>query len=318
MEATQREKNIYGNGVEIVSREEDCTVYRLTDKNGGDIVMTCYKVFPGIELVYNDVHMQECHIEPVSCGNVIQIDHCREGRIECEFSDEYIYLTAGDLSIAYKNDVGHGSYFPLSHYHGVSIYIDIDEAPKCLSCFLVDVNVSPEALAQKFCSDNKGFVVRSNEHIDHVFSELYDVHDSIKKGYFKVKILELMLFLLGFDVKNKSEERFVSRAQVSLAKCVRRYLTDNMDKKLTLEQLSSQFHISGTQIKDAFKAVYGVSLYAFIRTQKMESAAQMLITTDKSVLEIAGLYGYDNGSKFASAFKTVIGMTPNEYRNHNL
>jgi AraC-like DNA-binding protein len=69
-----------------------------------------------------------------------------------------------------------------------------------------------------------------------------------------------------------------------------------------------------TLIKSAFRAVYGVPLYAYIRTQKMESAAYMLEHTDKSVLQIAGEHGYDNGSKFASAFRQVKGMTPSAYR----
>ena len=90
-----------------------------------------------------------------------------------------------------------------------------------------------------------------------------------------------------------------------------------MDDRFTLEQLSEYFHVSGTQIKTAFKAVYGVSFYSYIRTQKMESAAYMLEYTDKSILEISGEHGYDNASKFANAFKTVKGITPTEYRSRN-
>lgn len=93
------------------------------------------------------------------------------------------------------------------------------------------------------------------------------------------------------------------------------YLTEHMDNRITLKKLSGFFHVSGTQIKTAFKAVYGVSFYAYIRTQKMESAAYMLEYTEKSILEIAGEHEYDNGSKFANAFKAVKGMTPTEYRN---
>ena len=90
-----------------------------------------------------------------------------------------------------------------------------------------------------------------------------------------------------------------------------------MDKRITLDQVSERFHVSGTQIKNSFKAVYGVSMYAFIRAQKMHSAAAMLKSTDLTILEIAGEYGYENGSKFAGAFKAVMGMPPNEYRIKN-
>ena len=72
--------------------------------------------------------------------------------------------------------------------------------------------------------------------------------------------------------------------------------------------------MSATLIKNCFKDVYGVSVYSYIRTQKMEKAAVMLRETDMQVTEIAGTLGYDNSSKFAKAFKDVKGVTPGVYR----
>lgn len=46
----------------------------------------------------------------------------------------------------------------------------------------------------------------------------------------------------------------------------------------------------------------------------MLMAAQQLINTQRSILEIASECGYDNGSKFSEAFRKVIGETPSEYR----
>ena len=37
-------------------------------------------------------------------------------------------------------------------------------------------------------------------------------------------------------------------------------------------------------------------------------------TPDRTVLDIAGEFGYDNPSKFARAFRAVIGVSPNAYR----
>ena len=46
----------------------------------------------------------------------------------------------------------------------------------------------------------------------------------------------------------------------------------------------------------------------------MRGAAQLLRSTDRTVLDIAGQFGYDNASKFAKAFRNVIGVSPNAYR----
>ena len=127
--------------------------------------------------------------------------------------------------------------------------------------------------------------------------------------------MELFLFLSAMDIsRDQSRGRSVSGSQVVIAKEVCRYLTDNMDKRITLDQVSERFHVSGTQIKNSFKAVYGQSLYSYMRTQKMQSAAMLLRDSDLSVLDVAGKFGYDNASKFAKAFKDCHGVTPVQYR----
>ena len=120
-----------------------------------------------------------------------------------------------------------------------------------------------------------------------------------------------------FDTEEAMESRIVSPAQANFAKEIAAYMTENMYEKLTLEHLTGKFHTSATAIKSAFKAVYGVSFYAYIKTQKMESAAYMLEYTDKTVLDIANEHGYANSGKFAVAFRSVKGIAPQEYRMQN-
>lgn len=282
---------------------------------GGEIRLASYPVFPGIALTYTDVNAASCAAAP-GAGEVLEITHCRAGRMECQFTDEFCYLTAGDLAITQKRGGGRATYFPLGHYAGISILVDLNGAPDCLSCILDDVNVQPRALCKKYCAGGTSFIARSNPALEHIFSELYSVPPEIQKGYFKVKALELLLFLSGMDIgRDELAQRSYTSAQVALAKAVCRYLSAHMDRRYTLEQLSEIFHVSGTQIKAAFKGVYGVPIYTYTRTQKMQAAARLLRESDCTVLEIAGRVGYDNGSKFAGAFRDVMGVTPNEYRS---
>ena len=46
----------------------------------------------------------------------------------------------------------------------------------------------------------------------------------------------------------------------------------------------------------------------------MERAAELLRSTDLSILEIAGRVGYDSQSKFTAAFKSAYQVLPKEYR----
>ena len=70
-----------------------------------------------------------------------------------------------------------------------------------------------------------------------------------------------------------------------------------------------------TSKKACFKGVYGTSIFAYMRAYRMNRAAVLLRAGGgKSVAEIAGRVGYDSPSKFAAAFKEVMGKSPLEYR----
>lgn len=93
------------------------------------------------------------------------------------------------------------------------------------------------------------------------------------------------------------------------------YLLSATEERPTTAELSAKFHASATQILQSFQGVYGMSPAAFLRAQKMHAAAELLRSTDRTVLDIAGQFGYDNASKFARAFRSVIGVSPNAYRS---
>lgn len=71
----------------------------------------------------------------------------------------------GDLSVTVKRQHLSEYNVPLCHYHGISIYINIDVAPECLSCFLEDVNIRPRELAERLCEKENCFIIRSQAYI---------------------------------------------------------------------------------------------------------------------------------------------------------
>ncbi|MBR6771233.1 MAG: helix-turn-helix transcriptional regulator [Lachnospiraceae bacterium] len=317
MEACEGKEKFCQGKKQMLSEGQDSILTQIANEKG-QYLMTAYQVLPGITFIYNDAHIQQvCFEERKTVSNdMIEISHCREGRLECNIHGEFCYLTPGDLAIAQTNSISGRAYFPLCHYHGLTIQVDLKKTPQCLSCLLEDVTVSPRAIAEKFCGARGGFITRANSSVEHIFSELYSVPEKIQKGYFKIKALELFLFLSTLDIQQDEwENRICTKSQVTLAKEISQYMMEHMEERITLEHLIEHFHLSGAHLKKTFKGVYGVSIGSYIRNQKMESAAYMLEYTTKSILDIANAHGYDNGSKFASAFRAVKGVNPTEYRN---
>ncbi len=107
---------------------------------------------------------------------------------------------------------------------------------------------------------------------------------------------------------------YFQKTQIEKIRKLKSFLEENLYRHYTLEELSSMFSIGLTAMKQCFKAVYGVSIYSYMRTYRMNAAAVLLRREGCSIGQVAALVGYENPSKFSSAFKDVIGITPSEYR----
>ncbi len=106
----------------------------------------------------------------------------------------------------------------------------------------------------------------------------------------------------------------ISRRHRRLAKDLRTYLRQNLDRKVTIRELAKHFRVSETLVKSCFKEVYGETLHVWFRHEKMLMADRTLERTSRSVMEIAGSLGFDNASKFAKVFGEDMGMPPALYR----
>ena len=92
------------------------------------------------------------------------------------------------------------------------------------------------------------------------------------------------------------------------------YLVEHVAERVTIAELSVQFHINPTTLKDMFKAEYGTSIAAHIKEHRMEKAARLLLETSDSISGIAGAVGFESQSRFTTAFKETYGILPTEYR----
>ena len=66
---------------EVIPKDNDgyCTVYKMDCADGLGL-MTVYQAFPGIQLIYNDFEATEYEWEGIFDKNILEINHCREGR----------------------------------------------------------------------------------------------------------------------------------------------------------------------------------------------------------------------------------------------
>lgn len=310
----------FGANVTQVASQGDCRVLRLDDKTGEGF-MTMYRLFDGVYLMYNDFHLRSCVSQYQNAETMLCIDHCREGRIEHEnLLHEHYYMDAGTIRIDKRVHHEGKVELPLSHYHGMTIGFVSGEAEQSLGREMPFLSVDLKALGEKFCPDNKEFLIRENKQLSVIFSQLYHAPKAAKLDYFRVKTAELLLVLSSLDLNEHDRQgQYFPMRQTEKIKQIHSLITTSLERSYTIEQLSERFTIAPATLRKVFKAVYGTPVYRYIKTYKMKAAASMLISQPSlTVSQIAQQLGYDNASKFSAAFRDVMGASPQEYRNKEM
>lgn len=304
------------NGI-LLARSDGCSVYQFRNATG-DGTMTCYEVFPGAMLCFNDFHMVYFDSAYTPGREMFAIDHCREGKMEyLAATNAYAYVSAGDIKLDRRLTHTGRFTFPSSHYHGLTVAFDLAAAVDALALEVKDFPVDLRSLQEKFCPGNYPRVIHEKGAAEHIFGELYQVPEKIRIPYFKIKVLELLLYLDALELpKDQAKPPYYYKTQVEKVKSIQAFLAEHMSENYTLDDLSSRFDIPRTGMKNCFRSVYGTSIKAWLTDYRMNHAAELLrADRGKSVAEIAGLVGYDSASKFAIAFRKIMGMSPLEYRN---
>ena len=145
---------------------------------------------------------------------------------------------------------------------------------------------------------------------------MYNVPKEIRMDLFKVKIMELLLRLKMLDKTLYTDDRiYIPAGQAEKIKEVHKLIIDSPSKNYTVEVLSQMFDIPGSTLRKNFREIYGSPIYKYIKKFKINKAAELL-KSDSSlkVSDVAESVGYDNPSKFAAAFRDVMGITPLEYK----
>ena len=96
------------------------------------------------------------------------------------------------------------------------------------------------------------------------------------------------------------------------------YLDDNyMNGDLSQTEVADYFQISVYTLSKMFNNQIGMGFSKYINSKRIETAKNLLITTEHSVKEIANMVGVADDNYFSRIFKKYRGVSPLEFRNEN-
>ncbi|MBE6644081.1 MAG: helix-turn-helix domain-containing protein [Ruminococcaceae bacterium] len=103
-------------------------------------------------------------------------------------------------------------------------------------------------------------------------------------------------------------------AKPSVAESAKRYICENIDKKITIKDICDEIGCSKTTLIAAFKKEFGTTVNAAITKSKLEEAKKLLIAGVLSINEISQATGFYDQAYFSKVFSNEYGVPPSEYK----
>ena len=86
---------------------------------------------------------------------------------------------------------------------------------------------------------------------------------------------------------------------------------------LTVDDLAAAAGLSRAHFSREFRRAFGESPHAYLLTRRLERAAALLRTTDRSVADVCFSVGLRSVGSFTSSFTRTFGVSPTVYRDRH-
>lgn len=144
--------------------------------------------------------------------------------------------------------------------------------------------------------------------------QVCDAKESCMELDIKWRLEKIFYVLVKKVFKRKDELGKEKQETISNVKIVVDYIHENYQNQITIGELADLLHFSEPYFMRFFKKYTGTTCVAYINEFRMNKAAELLIGTDLSVMEVAMQVGMHNISYFNRMFKNKYDITPKEYR----
>lgn len=131
-----------------------------------------------------------------------------------------------------------------------------------------------------------------------------------------LEILSYSLQIFVYDSNRTNLPAAITKSEFQRLQHAKEVLLQRMDNPPSLLELSRIIGMNDFKLKHHFKAVFGTTVFGYLRDIRMEKAILLLQEGMTSVSMAAAHVGYTNASYFASAFRKRYGMNPGEFLHY--
>jgi len=132
---------------------------------------------------------------------------------------------------------------------------------------------------------------------------------------FSPLIMEGLVFEIIGEVSRQSNGARSDRCP-SWLKSVEEYIKDHFEDRLTLPELAAVINVHPVHLAQTFRRHYNTTIGSYLRRLRLERSREQLLSTNKTLAEIACGNGFSDQSHFTRLFKREFGQTPHAYRQN--
>ncbi len=104
------------------------------------------------------------------------------------------------------------------------------------------------------------------------------------------------------------------KRELKLIRKLGKEISKNPSQAYNLEELSLSSGLSQAKLQDGFRFLYNRTVTEYIRHVRLETARELMKTTDLNISQIVYTIGFTSRSYFSKIFKEKYNMTPNEFK----
>lgn len=134
----------------------------------------------------------------------------------------------------------------------------------------------------------------------------------------KSDIYKIILWII------RNSNRKIEKLNIYTESSIRRiisaisYIEKHYMENITVRQIADYAYLEYTYFSRMFKQITKKSCTEYINQFRVQKAEVLLISTKRSITEIAEEVGFDNVSYFIKQFRRVKGLSPKQYQKRNL
>ena len=96
------------------------------------------------------------------------------------------------------------------------------------------------------------------------------------------------------------------------------FIENHLDGKLDLDTVAAAVHYSKYYLHRMFTNTVGMTIHDYVVRRQLTEAAKLLVFSEKPIIEIAFICGYESQQTFTVAFKAMYKIPPAEYRERQV